>query len=288
MPTKVLKLRWPATCASCDGTLDAGARVTWDSEAKAATCQGCRPFVSDKAASTSPDLDRGVAGASATRQYERRSAAERRSKEGRVAADEEWRARIVEERPVIGRVATLLTPKPTVGPESQATRAWAEGAAGERFLGRQLESVENCVVMHDRRIPGTRANIDHIVVAPTGIYVVDAKNYGGAVERRLVGGVLNAHYRLFVDGRDRTKLVDGVHRQADAVHTAVGGRGVPVCPVLCFVGGNWPVLWRRQLTVLGVRVLWPAKVIDQLSQPGEHGGAVQEIAALIARALPAA
>jgi hypothetical protein len=32
-------------------------------------------------------------------------------------------------------------------------------------------------VLHDRRIPGSRANIDHIAIAATGVWVIDSKRY---------------------------------------------------------------------------------------------------------------
>lgn len=35
--------------------------------------------------------------------------------------------------------------------------------------------------VHDRRIPGSRANIDHIAVAATGVWVIDTKNATGAL-----------------------------------------------------------------------------------------------------------
>jgi len=41
--------------------------------------------------------------------------------------------------------------------------------------------------LHDRRIPPTKANIDHIVIAPTGVYIIDAKNYTGRAYLRVEG-----------------------------------------------------------------------------------------------------
>jgi hypothetical protein len=32
-------------------------------------------------------------------------------------------------------------------------------------------------VLHDLRIPGSRANVDHLVIGPTGVWVVDSKSY---------------------------------------------------------------------------------------------------------------
>lgn len=63
--------------------------------------------------------------------------------------------------------------------------------------------------LHGRRIPGTRANIDHIVVMAAGVFVVDAKRYvDKRPELRVEGGILRPRVeRLMVGGRDRTKLV---------------------------------------------------------------------------------
>jgi hypothetical protein len=44
------------------------------------------------------------------------------------------------------------------------------------------------LVLHDRAIPGTRSNIDHIAVVPSGVWVIDTKQYRGRVQRRDRGG----------------------------------------------------------------------------------------------------
>lgn len=56
-------------------------------------------------------------------------------------------------------------------------------------------------VLHDRRVPGTRGNIDHLVVAPAGIFVVDAKRYDGLIRVRDVGGLFKTNERLYVGRR---------------------------------------------------------------------------------------
>jgi len=63
----------------------------------------------------------------------------------------------------------------------QSTEAWRRGAEGEEYLARQLDRLgrHGYQVLHDRRVPGSKANIDHLVVGPTGVFVVDAKDYGG-------------------------------------------------------------------------------------------------------------
>ncbi|MDP9270153.1 MAG: NERD domain-containing protein, partial [Chloroflexota bacterium] len=53
--------------------------------------------------------------------------------------------------------------------------AWATGADGEARTARVLEPLraEGFAILHDRRIPGGRANIDHIVIGPPGVFVVE-------------------------------------------------------------------------------------------------------------------
>ena len=63
-------------------------------------------------------------------------------------------------------------------------------------------------------MPGSRANIDHLAVAPSGVHVIDAKRYKGKIEVRKP---FFGDAKLFIGGRDKTKLVDGLERQAEAV-----------------------------------------------------------------------
>jgi len=109
------------------------------------------------------------------------------------------------------------------------------------FLSRALRA--RGVVLHDRSIPGSRANIDHIAIVPSGVWIIDTKRYHGRVERRHVGGWLNRRPALYVNGRNRTNLLSGVARQARTV-TQVTGAGPPLRSVLCFVDAEWGLLTR--------------------------------------------
>jgi hypothetical protein len=51
-----------------------------------------------------------------------------------------------------------------------------EGRAGEERLGGLLDRLSGCVVLHDRRVPDSRVNLDHLVVSPSGFFVVDSKH----------------------------------------------------------------------------------------------------------------
>lgn len=165
----------------------------------------------------------------------------------------------------LGGIAVALTP------ERNSTRVWATGAIGEEIVGEKLDAIasDQIRVLHDRRIPKSKANIDHIVVTPGAVWVVDTKRYvEKRVEKRVEGGLFSPRVeKLWVRG-DKTSLVTGMHKQVERVSSAVPG--VPVKGVLCFVDGDWP-LFADPFTVDGVLVLWPKKLVQVITkeQPGE-------------------
>jgi hypothetical protein len=99
------------------------------------------------------------------------------------------------------------------------------GASEERvgaFLDREL--ADAAIVLHDRRVSKSRANIDHILVARSGVWVVDSKLRNGRVKWHDVGPLWRTDLRLMVNGRDRTELVAATRRQIDVVASALRGR----------------------------------------------------------------
>ena len=74
---------------------------------------------------------------------------------------------------------------------------WSRGARGERRTAEYLEPLlaHGFVILHDRQIPGSRANIDHVAIGPSGIYVIETKYISGTI------GVIGD--RLVVSDRDR-------------------------------------------------------------------------------------
>ena len=111
------------------------------------------------------------------------------------------------------------------------TESWAVGAEGERRTAALLRPLERrgWVVVHDRAIPGTRANIDHVVIGPPGVFVVESKSYGGRV---VIG-----RRSLWRDGWRIDEVVDQARREAAALHEALADAlrvaGVGVTPVVC-------------------------------------------------------
>ena len=212
--------------------------------------------------------DLGTAGESACREYERRRARD----EARLRKD--WGP--------LGGLAVALTP------ERQSTRAWSNGASGESVVGQRLDRVasESIRVMHDRRIPGTRANIDHVVVTPRGIWVIDAKKYKGRPQLRVDGGLFRPRVeRLFIGGRDKTKLVEGAEWQATEVQAVVGG--LPVIGVLCFVDADWPMIGGA-FSVRAIEVLWARKLISRMRSVGPEVVDVAATTDLLAARFPRA
>lgn len=215
--------------------------------------------------------DPGSAGASARREYERRK------------AKDEAHVRETWGDGKLGTIAVALTP------ERQSTRAWITGAIGEDKVGRHLESVasETIRVLHDRRIPGSRANIDHIVVTGHGVWVVDAKRYRDKRPAlRIDRGIFRPRTEtLLVGGRDQNKLVDGVLGQVERVRAVVGA--VPVRGALCFIDADWPMIGGTFAT-RGVEVLWPGKLLKMLQAPAEIPCDVESVVELVARKFPPA
>ena len=167
---------------------------------------------------------------------------------------------------------------------SQREAAWRRGAEGEQIVGNVLDRLREhgVVTLHDRRIPRSRANLDHVVVGPHGVYTVDAKRYRG--ELRVRGG------RLFIAGRDRSKLLDQARRQREVVASALAAGGfpsVPVTPVLCFVGVGWPLL-RRPDRVGDVVLARPSRLETLITPPRARVPTVDVagVAAHLDRSLP--
>jgi Nuclease-related domain len=71
---------------------------------------------------------------------------------------------------------TILVTAIATWPKPDPER-WLRGAAGERATAAILERLpeRKWVVMHDLALSGHRANIDHLVIGPSGVWVVDTK-----------------------------------------------------------------------------------------------------------------
>jgi hypothetical protein len=76
--------------------------------------------------------------------------------------------------------------------------AWRRGAVGERHSARILAGLERqgWAVLHDLAVPGSRANLDHLVIGPGGVFVVDSKQYRGRLQVDPTGRLWHGRYPL--------------------------------------------------------------------------------------------
>jgi nuclease-like protein len=174
----------------------------------------------------------GSPGRSAQLEYRRRRALEL----GAWTRSLAWRAPLVAGAGLAGHVLAAQAGLPQAGlvglavaalvswrlrfrPSEQA-RTWQRGAQGERYTARLLRRLhrDGFVVFHDLAVPGnTRANVDHLVIGPTGVFVIDSKQWTGSVRQGADGLVWHNHYRL-----DRT--LETVCWEAETLGQLLGTR----------------------------------------------------------------
>jgi len=147
--------------------------------------------------------------------------------------------------------------------EPQHEQAFLRGARGEAAVAGSLEARTAggpTVLLHDRRMPRGHGNIDHLAISPNGIFVIDAKDWKGKVS---ISAPLLGKSKLFIEGRDRTKLVDGLDRQVAAVESALGdaAQAWQVQGVLCFTKADLPMLGLLRTTKIRSHLLLYRKAL---------------------------
>ena len=136
----------------------------------------------------------------------------------------------------------------------QSTTAWRIGARGEEATATRLTQLpESFRVLHDLPMPGSRANIDHVVVGPTGVFTVETKNYQSGVEIK--------RGTVWASGRDRSEIVDQADRQAQAIAIKTGQDVTP----LIVIHGGVRVGWFSSPIVRGVRLCGPKSLVDVIA-----------------------
>ncbi|MCY7287162.1 MAG: NERD domain-containing protein [Cryobacterium sp.] len=266
---KTMRLRYAGTCA-CGAPVPAGTQAGWNTSTRSVICPDCLASTDDMA------VESGTAGASLRREHERRVT----KRESRIRA----------KHPHIGGLILAVTDEPA------STRAFATGAVGEEKIAASLENRAGSTVLflHNRKLGlFNRGDIDHIAVAPSGVYVIDAKHYDEKkVEVRRSGGWLSeSREQLIIGGRDRTPLLQSVAKQVTAVRQALdalpGTDAVQVKPVLCFLGAYLP--WLTTQRIGGVPLLGPKDTAAALRAHGQLDEASRRrIRAHLASLLPPA
>jgi len=156
-----------------------------------------------------------------------------------------------------------------------AAATWGKGSEGESRLAHYVarEVGDKVIALHDRLIPGTRGNIDHIFVSPTGV-------------------LWRRDNEVYIGGRNRASLAKGVDRQVDAAIAALRAdeslHGTDVHAVLCLVDSEWKLL-DLPFQVGNVWVMYPGALRKRLRKNGPlPREAMERIARRLALSLPSA
>jgi len=125
--------------------------------------------------------------------------------------------------------------------------AWRRGAAGERRTARLLDPLQRhgWVVLHNLAVPGSRANIDHLVIGPGGVFVIDSKDYRGRLQLDGSGRLWHGRYSL-------SATLRAVDFEADRAAQVLVDPEVLVVPIVAVHGAQVP--WGK-VVVNGVPVV---------------------------------
>jgi hypothetical protein len=179
-------------------------------------------------------------------------------------------------------------------------RRWESGAAGEQSTGEVIAArCRDAVVLHDRRMPHSVANIDHIALVPSGVWVIDSKRVRGRIK---VEDRRDGAQKLTINGDNRTELVHKLTMQVNAVKAVIAELAprVPVHGAFCF----WLPINRKRdfITVpdsgLPLLAIWTIngyplwhrrQMVRQLNAAGTLArGEAQALGAHLAQRFPAA
>ncbi len=142
---------------------------------------------------------------------------------------------------------------------SAEARAWRRGARGERRTARHLNKLvrDGWTVLHDLAIPQSRANGDHLLIGPPGVFLIDSKAWHGIITLAVDGSALH-------NGHPLDQTLATVRWEAQQLATTIGA---PVLPLLCVHDTQIP--W-GEVYVDNVPVLTPTKLLPLLRSLPAH------------------
>jgi hypothetical protein len=161
-------------------------------------------------------------------------------------------------RLVVGGLAALAAGWELRFRPSPAARAWRRGAAGERRTARLLSPLERhgWAVLHNLAVPGSEANLDHLVIGPGGVFVIDSKQHRGRLQLDRSGRLWHGRYPL-------APILQAVSFEADQAAQVLPDPGVVVLPVVAVHGVQVP--WGKVVTQ-GVPVVSARRLPSLLRQ----------------------
>jgi hypothetical protein len=133
-------------------------------------------------------------------------------------------------------------------------RSCSLGLMGERAVGEELNQlmVEGCRVFHDYP-GGPDGSIDHVVVAPTGVYAIETrtrrKRNGGKQDEELTFDGTKLHFRRHTSKRGVKEARDNAADLSRELSEATGEQ-VPVKAILTFPGWRVARTGKSDVSVL--------------------------------------
>jgi hypothetical protein len=134
---------------------------------------------------------------------------------------------------------------------SSTVPAWRRSSVAERRTEAQLKRLERngYRTLHARAIPGTEAQIDHLVIGPTGVYAVDSEKWDKRLPVRVQMGKKLFHGPFDMKPRLSEAMMEAT--KASELISQSYGREITVTPSLAIYGP--PVPWKI-MTIRGVHV----------------------------------
>ena len=115
---------------------------------------------------------------------------------------------------------------------------WFLGRKGESKVTETLKSLPNdYVILNDIVLPDSKGNVDHVLIGPNGVFVIETKNYSGFVKCE--------EEQWFVNGHRIRSLSKQAKRNSMAVRGCIGSlfagrqsQAPSVVPLLVFVNSH--------------------------------------------------
>ena len=128
----------------------------------------------------------------------------------------------------------------------------------ERRTARRLAALERdgWAILHDLAVPGSRANLDHLVIGPGGVFVIDSKQYRGRLQMDPSGRLWRGRYPLAL-------TVRAASFEADRAAQVLPDPGMAVVPIVAVHGAQVP--WGK-VVIDGVPVVPAKRLPDMLRQ----------------------
>ena len=111
-------------------------------------------------------------------------------------------------------------------------------------------------MLHDLALPGSRVNLDHLVIGPGGVFAIDSKQYRGQLQVDAVGKLWHGRYPL-------APALRAVSWEADQAAQVLPDPGMAVVPIVAVHGAQVP--WGK-VVIDGVPVLPARRLPSMLRQ----------------------